>query len=98
MVDQKKAYAYAIIVVLIWSTVASVFKISLIHVDNSTPLVVGLNLVPLILSATEGYINSRATKKRLFKICDTVFMVLRLSAMLRAISLCGQRLKNINGT
>jgi len=33
MVDQKKAYAYAIIVVLIWSTVASVFKISLRYLN-----------------------------------------------------------------
>ena len=33
MVDQKKAYAYAIIVVLIWATVASAFKISLRLLD-----------------------------------------------------------------
>ncbi len=33
MVNQRKAYVYAIIVVLIWSTVASAFKISLRYVN-----------------------------------------------------------------
>ncbi|UCG91198.1 MAG: DMT family transporter [candidate division WOR-3 bacterium] len=33
MVSQKKAYVYAIIVVLIWSTIASAFKLSLRYVD-----------------------------------------------------------------
>ncbi len=33
MSDQRKAYLYAIVVVLIWSTVASVFKISLRYLD-----------------------------------------------------------------
>lgn len=33
MDDQKKAYSFAILAVLLWSTVASAFKISLRHVD-----------------------------------------------------------------
>jgi drug/metabolite transporter (DMT)-like permease len=33
MAKQRKAYSYAIVVVLLWSTVASAFKISLRHLD-----------------------------------------------------------------
>lgn len=48
MVDQKKAYAYAIIVVLIWSTVASVFKISLRYL-NYLQLLFYASLISLLI-------------------------------------------------
>lgn len=35
MVDQKRAYIYAVIVILLWSTVASAFKIALRYLDFS---------------------------------------------------------------
>jgi len=48
MVDQKKAYAYAIIVVLIWSTVASAFKISLRYL-NYLQLLFYASLISLLI-------------------------------------------------
>ncbi len=48
MVDQKKAYAYAVIVVLIWSTVASVFKISLRYL-NYLQLLFYASLISLLI-------------------------------------------------
>ncbi|MCK4756387.1 DMT family transporter [candidate division WOR-3 bacterium] len=48
MVDQKKAYAYAVIVVLIWSTVASAFKISLRYL-NYLQLLFYASLISLLI-------------------------------------------------
>lgn len=51
MRNQTKAYAYALTTVLLWSTVASAFKLSLRHVDHFQLLLVACAVSILVLSA-----------------------------------------------
>ena len=50
MRNQTKAYAYGLTTVLLWSTVASVFKLSLRHVDHFQLLLVACAVSILVLS------------------------------------------------
>ena len=50
MRNQTKAYAYGLITVLLWSTVASAFKLSLRHVDHFQLLLVACAVSILVLS------------------------------------------------
>ena len=50
MRNQTKAYAYALTTVLLWSTVASAFKLSLRHVDHFQLLLVACAVSILVLS------------------------------------------------
>lgn len=51
MRNQTKAYAYGLTTVLLWSTVASAFKLSLRHVDHFQLLLVACAVSILVLSA-----------------------------------------------
>lgn len=61
MTDQRAAYAYGLATVLLWSTVASTFKISLRHVDHIQLLCISTlvsTLTLLLVLAAQGKLNA----------------------------------------
>lgn len=69
MGKQKQAYIYAIVAVIIWSTVASAFKVSLRHVDFLQLVfyasIVSILVLFIILVTKKSYIYSKHTQKKI---------------------------------